>query len=289
MTDTIVRATAYDGALRAFAVTSKNTIEKAIKLHELNPLAAIALGRALSGAAMLSIMGKGDDSRVTLQLKGEGPMGGLIAVANTSGILKGYVFNNNYEDYGDVSGVGEAIGKGYLNIIKDIGLKQPYIGTVPLYTGEIGDDLAYYFTYSEQIPTLVALGVKINPDRSVKSAGGIIIQAMPGADESIIEQTERRLSGMKSVSWLAEEKKDPVSMLHFLIDKEKLSVLQENNISYNCDCSYEKMMSNLYALGKDELKKITDEQEEVETVCHFCNSKYLYNSDDIKKLANKIK
>ncbi|MBN2852476.1 MAG: Hsp33 family molecular chaperone HslO [Clostridia bacterium] len=290
MTDYLVKAMAYDANVRAFAVTAKDTVYEALNRHGLNPVAAIALGRGLMAAAILNGMGKGDDIVTTLQINGDGPMEGMVCVADRKGTLKGYIKNNDYESYGEngIFGVGACIGRGYLNIIKDLGMKEPYAGTIPLQSGEIGDDLAYYFTYSEQIPSMVALGVKLNSDATVRQAAGVIIQMMPGATEEIITEVESRITEMKSATSLIERVKTPEAMLEFILGKENIVFTGTEPVSYQCNCSEEKMFKGVISLGRKELTEIVEEQDTVETVCHFCNNKYIFTAEQLKKFIKDI-
>ncbi len=290
MKDYIVRAIAYDANVRAFAITAKHTVETALILHGLNPLTAILLGRGLMATSILNAMNKGEKDVVTLQVVGDGKMGGITCIANKKGVLKGYVKNNDYESYKEeaIYGIGACIGKGFLNIVKDLGLKHPYIGNVPLQSGEIGDDLAYYFTYSEQIPSMVALGVKLNKDRTVKSATGVVIQLMPGANNNIINEIEEKIRNMHSATALLEKVKTPEKMLEFLLGENELVITQIDNINYKCNCSTEKMQRGIISLGKEQLKEIINEQEKIETICHFCNKKYIFDSKEIEIIIKDI-
>lgn len=286
MADSLIRVMAFDNTVRAFAVDIKNTLHTAMGYHKLNPLAATALGRALEGVAMMREMTKSEDDTITLRIKSEGSMGGLVAVGSNNGMLKGYVSNNDYSSYGDgaLLGVGPCLMPGFMTIVKDLGLKEPYSGTVPLQSGEIGDDLAYYYTYSEQIPSLVALGVKLNPDATVRSAAGIIIQLMPGAKDDTIIHIEKRLKEVGSASKLYEKTKTPIGMLEFMLGTENLTVTDEKEVMYKCGCSRDSMLRGVISIGRDELTKIIDEQDEVETVCHFCMKKYKFDSEEIKSI-----
>lgn len=286
MSDRIIRASAYEDTVRAFAVDIRNTLDDAIGFHDLNPLSATALGRALAGAAMISEMGKSDEAVITIKIKGKGPMGGLVAVASRNGTLKGYVVNNNYADYGDDAqlGVGPLIGEGTLTIVRDLGLKEPYSGTIPLQSGEIGDDLAYYFTYSEQVPSLVALGVKLNPDATTRIAAGLIVQLMPGARDEVISEIEGRLFEAGSASAIFEKTGSPEGMLEFLLGNGGLVITSSRETEYKCGCSRDGMIRGVLSLGRDELNEIINEQEVVEAVCHFCETKYRFRSSEIKKL-----
>ncbi|MBN1624669.1 MAG: Hsp33 family molecular chaperone HslO [Clostridia bacterium] len=286
MSDKVVRASAYNDMVRAFAVDIRTALDDAIGFHKLNPLSAIALGRALAGAAMISEMGKSDETVTTIKIKGKGPMGGLVAVASKGGTLKGYVVNNNYADYGDDAklGVGPLIGEGTLTIVRDLGMKEPYSGTIPLQSGEIGDDLAYYFTYSEQIPSLVALGVKLNPDATTKTAAGIIVQLMPGAGETTISEIEQRLFKAGSASSIFEKTGTPQGMLEYLLEKGNPEITSVRETGYKCGCSRDSMKRGVISLGREELEKIINEQDIVEAVCHFCETRYTFSSSEIKNL-----
>jgi len=288
--DYIIRATAYNSKVRAFAITSSDTVEHALKIHKLNPIAAIALGRGLMACAILNSMNKGKNNVVTLQVVGDGPMGGITCVASKNGVLKGYVKNNDYESYGDNAqyGVGQCIGKGFLNIVRDLGLKQPYIGKIPLQSGEIGDDLAYYFTYSEQIPSMVALGVKLNSDATVNKAAGILIQLLPGAKTEIITEIEKKIYDMHSATRLIEKTHTPEGMLEYLLGSNNLNINEKEKISYKCNCSRDKMYKGIVSLGKSQLEQILKEQETIETVCHFCNQKYNFEKEEIQLMIKDI-
>jgi len=283
--DYLIRATAYDSYVRAFAISSKHTITEAIKKHGLNPLSAIVLGRGLMAVAILNSMNKGENATTTLQIVGDGPMGGIVCIADKKGTLKGYVKNNDYKSYeGKGSfGVGECIGKGYINIIKDLHLKKPYSGMAPLQSGEIGDDLAYYFTTSEQIPSMVALGVKLNKDTTCDSGAGMVIQMMPGAPDNIIEEIEKKIYSMKSATELIKKTKTPEGMLGYIFAKNNLNIIGKEQIQFKCNCSEKKMLQGIISLGKTELEKIVKEDDKIETVCSFCNSKYTFYREQLKK------
>jgi len=287
MTDKIVRASAYNDTVRAFAADIRNTVDSAIRYHSLNPLSAIALGRALAGVAMISEMSKSDDDVVTLKIKGKGPMGGLVAVSSKGGTMKGYVVNNDYPSYGEDGklGVGPVIGQGTLTLVRDLGLKEPYSGTIPLQSGEIGDDLAHYFTYSEQVPSLVALGVKLNPDATSKAAAGIIIQLMPGADETIVSEIERKLFEVRSATSLFEKTGSPEGMLELMLDNGNPTITSVRTTEYKCGCSRDSMLGGIMSLGREELNKIIAEQETVEAVCHFCETKYHFKSSELREIV----
>lgn len=286
MTDRIIRASAYDDTVRAFASDIRGTLDSAIGFHKLNPLAATALGRALAAVSMISEMSKSEEDVVTLRIKGKGPMGGLVAVSSKGGTLKGYVVNNDHASYGGDAdlGVGPLIGEGTLTIIRDLGLKEPYSGTIPLQSGEIGDDLAHYFTYSEQIPSLVALGVRLNPDATARIAAGLIIQAMPGALDSTVGQIEKRLFEIGSASAIFEKTGSARAMLEYMLEWGNPKITSITETSYRCGCSENSMRKGILSLGNEELSKIIENDEKVEAVCHFCETKYLFKSSELKNL-----
>ncbi|MFO7636157.1 MAG: Hsp33 family molecular chaperone HslO [Clostridia bacterium] len=283
MKDISIRAIAFDATIRAFGVTTSKVLERAILEQGLNPYAAVALGRGLSSAAMLSEMDKGTGIKTTFQVRGDGPMGGVVVVSDGKSILKGYVLNNDYTDYGDNKSIGSLVGKGFLSIIKDMGSGQPYTGVIPLATGEIGEDLALYFTRSEQIPTLVALGVALHPDMTVDISAGLILQAMPGAKDQVIKLLENRMGDIQSFSHFAQTTGDPARMLEHVLGKENMSVLAVKETEYRCDCSEQRMKRGLLALGRKELLSMTGKKELVEVSCHFCNRKYSYHPEELKK------
>lgn len=284
MSDSVARAAAFNNTVRAFAVDIKETLTDAMGYHKLNPLAATALGRALAAVAMMREMAKGQNETVTLRINSDGPMGGLIAVGTVDGTLKGYVTNNDYTSYGDDAafGVGSCLTPGIMTIIRDLGLKEPYSGTIPLQSGEIGDDLAYYYTYSEQIPSLVALGVKLNKDGTVFSASGMIIQMMPGADSGTAASIEGRLREAGSASKLIDKTKNPEEMLRFMLAEGNPVITDTKKVAYKCGCSRNDMLKGVLSLGRDELNKIIEEQDVVETVCHFCEKRYKFRSNELK-------
>lgn len=286
MSDRIVRGSAYSDTIRAFAVDIRITLNDAIGYHKLNPLAATALGRALAAVAMLSQMSKSEEEVTTLKIKSKGPMGGLVAVSSKAGMLKGYVVNNDYNTYGEEAklGIGALMGEGLLTITRDLGMKEPYSGTIPLQSGEIGDDLAHYFTYSEQVPSLVALGVRLNHDATSKTAAGIIIQAMPGANETDITEIESKLFSVGSASAVFEKTGSPEKMIEYMLKSGNPKITSITKTGYKCGCSRNSMLRGVVSLGRDELEKIISEQDVVEAVCHFCEKRYNFESEEIKKL-----
>lgn len=288
MEDYIIRATASNGMIRAFAAVTTNLVQEARSIHNSSGVATAALGRTLTAAALMSRMTKNDRDVVTIQIKGDGPLGGIIAVSDHNANVRGYVYNPDVElplnERGkfDVSG---AVGKnGYLNVIKDIGLKEPYIGYVDLVSGEIGDDLAYYFAFSEQVPSVVSLGVLVSPDGSVLAAGGYILQLMPGADEGLIEFLEKRVAITPPVTSILSGDGDPEAIVHILLGDIGLEITESSPCRYVCNCSRERMERNLISLGEKEIVDMAAEQHGAELQCHFCNQKYHFAEEELLQL-----
>lgn len=288
MEDYIVRATAIEGKVRAVSAVTTNVVKYAQKVHNLSPLASAAMGRTLTAAVLMSVFLKGSNNTQTIQIKGDGPLGGIVAVSDSEANVRGYVYNPlvylplNKEGKFDVAG---AIGKGYLNVIKDLGLREPYIGYVDLISGEIAEDIAYYYAYSEQIPTSVALGVLASSDKIIESAGGFIIQLMPGADEDTISFVEEKVKNLPSVTGLLKEGKTPEDILNMMFSEKGLKIVEKSPCSYKCNCSRERMYKNVISLGKKEIKDIFKEQEQIEATCHFCNLKYQFSQLDLKEIV----
>lgn len=287
MEDYIIRAMAADGAIRAFAAVTTNIVQEVRDVHRSSGVATAALGRTLTAAAIMARMSKGKKDMLTIQIKGDGPLGGLIAVSDAGSNVRGYVYNpeiylplNQYGKF-DVAG---AVGKGYLNVIKDYGLKEPYIGYVDLVSGEIGEDIAYYFAFSEQVPSVVSLGALISPDENVVNAGGYILQLMPGADEGLIEFLEARVGSIPSVTGMLSEGKSPEAILEVLLGDKGLEITEKHPCRYVCNCSRDRMERNLVSLGAKELKELADEQHGAELQCHFCNKKYKFTEAEIRGL-----
>ncbi len=291
--DQLVKAVTTNGMLRVFAVTAKETVDKAQKLHGLYPVASAALGRMLSAGLMMGADLKDPNSRITLQMKGDGPLGKVIVVAAPEGWVKGCVDFPAVElplrDDGKLN-VGRAIGKnGYFGVIKDLRMKEPYIGQVPIQTGEIGDDLAYYFMQSEQIPSVVGLGVLVGKDCGIEQAGGFIIQVMPDCDEETLSRLEKRAGELASVTELLSQGMDAEGLLRHVMHGFEIEVLEHKEVRFECDCSRERMERVLISLGKQELADMIEEQHEAEIVCHFCNTKYHFDESELQGLAERCK
>ena len=295
MTDKIIRATAAQEYIRAFAVDSTEMVAQAREIHKTFPVVTAALGRLLSAGAMMGSMMKGDDDLITLTVKGDGPIGSITVTADSHGNVKGFPGNPSVdipprED--PLSGavkldVGGAIGQGILTVSMDLGLKEPYNGQVELQTGEIGEDLAYYFTVSEQTPSAVALGVMIGKDSSVLHAGGFIIQLMPDAQEEVIAALEAKLAELEPVTTLMERGLGPEEILRLILGDMNLIITEEKPIRFHCNCSRERISHALATLSTDDLESMISDDEELEVKCFFCNSAYKFGTDELQEILQQ--
>ena len=287
MNDYIVRATAAQGQIRAFAATTREMVETARKAHNTSPVVTAALGRLLTGGAMMGVMMKGDKDVLTLQIKCDGPLHGLVVTADAKGNVKGYADQPDVMLPANAQGkldVGGAVGSGILSVIKDLGLKEPYVGQTQLQTGEIGDDLTYYFASSEQVPSCVGLGVLMERDNTVKRAGGFIVQLMPDATEEIIEKLEANLAQITSVTGLLDQGDTPERILEKLLGNLDLEILDRLDTRFYCNCDKVRVGKVLISLGKKELQSMIDEGKEVQLNCHFCNTDYTFSVEELKEL-----
>ncbi len=292
MKDYIVRATAAHGQIRAFAATTKEMAETARTAHETSPVATAALGRLMTAGAMMGIMMKGDKNLLTLQIRGDGPIGGLTVTADSHGDVKGYAVNPDVMLPANAAGkldVGGALGNGMLSVIKDLGLKDPYVGQIQLQTGEIGDDLTYYFAVSEQTPSVVGLGVLMEKNNTVKQAGGFIIQLMPDATEEVISALEQKLEGVTSVTAHLEAGNTPEMILEQFLGDMDLEINEHVDTRFHCNCDKDRVAKALISIGKEELQKMIDDGEPVELNCHFCNTSYVFSVDEVKELYQQSK
>ena len=287
MTDYIVRATAANAQIRAFACTTRQTVETARQAHNTSPVITAALGRLLSAGAMMGSMLKSEDDLLTLQIKGDGPVKGITVTADAKGHVKGYpivpdvILPANSIGKLDVSG---AIGAGTLTVIKDMGLKEPYSGQVALQTGEIAEDLTYYFAVSEQVPSCVGLGVLMEKNNTVKQAGGFIIQLMPFADEEVIERLEENIKGLSSVTTMLDAGNTPEEILGIVLDGFDVEVTDKEETAFLCDCSRERVERALISIGRSELQSLIDEGKEVEVNCQFCGKQYHFPVEELRGL-----
>ncbi|MBD5133735.1 MAG: Hsp33 family molecular chaperone HslO [Clostridiales bacterium] len=289
--DQIVRVIAKDAPVKAIAISARDTVERARAIHDCWPVAAAALGRLLMAASMMGAAMKKEDASVTLRLKGGGPLGGLTAVSDSQGNVRGYVQNPAVDVPRKAKGkldVGAAVGAdGELTVIRDLGLKEPYVGSVQLVGGEIAEDVAAYFVESEQIPTACALGVLIAPDQTVQAAGGYLIQLLPGADDAVISSLERGVARLGAVSARLDGGMDPLDLLREVLGEFELEVLETAPIEYRCYCSEERVSRALISLGKDELASLMEEQGGAELTCQFCDKVYRFSKDDLQALLDE--
>lgn len=288
MSDYLIRATAADAQIRAFALTSRDLVETARSRHNLSPVVTAALGRLMTGAVMMGSMLKGEKDMLTLQVNGDGPVGGLTVTADSVGNVKGYanapqaMMPPNANGKLDVGGV---IGNGYLTVIKDMGMKEPYSSQVALQSGEIGDDLTYYFAASEQVPSCVALGVLMEKNNTVKQAGGFIIQLMPFAQEEVIKKLEEKISTIASVTSMLDAGNTPEQILELVLGDMELEITEKMPVQFKCNCTKERVEKVLLSLGKKELKEMIADGEEVKLHCHFCNKDYGFTVEELKVLV----
>lgn len=289
MNDYIVRMTAAQGTVRAFAAVTTQLVGQASRIHGLSPIATAALGRTLTAAGMMARMLKGENDKLTIQIKGDGPLGGVVVASDSKANVRGYVHNPEVDlplnQHGKLD-IRTAMGYGYINVIKDMGLKEPYVGLSELVSGEIADDLTYYFATSEQVPSTVALGVLMDAS-GVIGAGGFIIQMMPGAEEETVEMLEKRLIGFPPISGQMAEGTSPEQVLNALLEGMEPKVVETVPCSFKCNCSRERMERNLISIGRNDLLEILEDGKGAELQCHFCNTKYSFSHEDIETLLKE--
>lgn len=282
--DYILRATAGNGSVRIFFANTRETVQKAFEHHQTSPVMSAALGRALTGVAIMGSMLKSDSDLITIKINGDGPGKGLVVTSDNKSNVKGYCLNNIVDIPLKLNGkldVQAALGEGSLTIIKDLGLKEPYVGQIPLVSGEIAEDLTYYFAKSEQIPSAVSLGVLVDRDYSIKQAGGFIIQLLPDADEKIISDLEDKLAKLPPLTSLLEENKTGEDILKIIFGKSNLKILDKIDVQYFCNCSKERVEKALISIGKKELETIIEEDKQATLHCHFCNKDYEFNEQEL--------
>ncbi|AXR14700.1 MULTISPECIES: Hsp33 family molecular chaperone HslO [unclassified Bacillus (in: firmicutes)] len=291
MKDYLVKALAFDGEVRAYSVRTTNTVSEAQRRHDTWRTASAALGRSLTAGTMMGAMLKGDQ-KLTIKVEGNGPIGPILVDAHANGDVRGYVTNPHVDFEGTEQGklrVYQAVGtEGFVTVIKDIGMREPFIGQSPIVSGELGEDFTYYFAVSEQTPSSVGVGVLVNGDDSVLAAGGFILQIMPGAQEETISFIEDRLQKIPPVSTLIERGLSPEELLYAVLGEDKIKVLETMDVQFNCTCSRERIESVLISLGKTELEQIREEEEETEVHCHFCNERYKFSKEDITNLIENL-
>lgn len=290
MSDYLVRATAAGAQIRAFACTTREITEYARSCHDTSPVMTAALGRLMTGCLMMGAMMKNESDTVTLQVRGVGPAKGLTATANGKGEVNGYTMNPQTMMPPNEKGkldVGGAIGDGYLRVIKDLGLKDPYVGTVQLQTGEIAEDLTYYFAHSEQTPSSVGLGVLMNKDNTVRQAGGFIIQLMPFVTDEVLEKLEEKLTTIDSVTKILDAGNTPEQMLELLLGDLGLEITDTMPLEFRCNCDKSRVEKALISLGRSEIDSMIKEGQDIEIKCQICNKAYKFTVDDLKKIISK--
>ena len=291
MEDYIVRATAGDGQIRAFAAVTTNLVEEARKRHDTSPVATAALGRLLTAGAMMGSMMKNETDILTLQIKGSGPLGGITVTAGAKARVKGYVDNPDVmlpPKNGKLD-VGGAVGSGLLNVIKDMGLKEPYSGQTVLQTGEIAEDLTYYFATSEQVPSSVGLGVLMNKENTVRCAGGFIVQVMPFVTEEVLGRLEENIQKISSVTTMLDNGHTPEEMLEKVLDGLDVEITDTLPAAFYCNCSRERIEKAIISIGKKEIREMIDEGKEVEVKCHFCNTAYKFQPSELEEIYKQAK
>lgn len=290
MGDYIVRATAANNQIRAFAATTKEMVEFARQAHNTSPVATAALGRLLTGGAMMGAMQKGDKDLLTLQIKCSGPIQGLTVTADSHGNVKGYVNNPEVmlppSEKGKLD-VGKALDLGVLSVIKDMGLKEPYVGQTHLVSGEIAEDLTKYFAESEQVPSAVALGVLMNKDNTVRRAGGFIIQLMPFADDEVIDKLEAKINSITSITALLDKDMTPEMILEEVLGEFGVEIMEKTETRFHCNCTKERVEKAIVSIGRKDLQEMIDDGEPIEVNCHFCNENYHFSVEELKDIIKR--
>ncbi len=289
--DYLVRAMSRDGCVKASAITSRAIVERARQIHKTLPTATAALGRLLTAASMMGNLQKVDDGSLTLQIKGDGPLGTLLAVSDAVGNVRGYVTNPQVdvlEKHPGKLDVGAAVGRGMLTVIRDLRLKEPYVGSVELVSGEIAEDITDYFVESEQVPTACALGVLVGVDQSVQAAGGYLLQLLPGAPDSVIDRIEDGIAAAGAVTAQLDAGLTPEDLLRQVLPDFELEFLETTPVEYRCYCSRERVTSTLISLGRKELQEIADGGEDVHVGCQFCDTDYVFTPDQVRTLLASL-
>ncbi len=287
----LVRMISDDGSVMACAINSTQIVAEIEKIHQTSAVVTAAIGRLSTAASMMGYSLKSEDDTITLRMNGNGATGSLIAVANSKGNVKAYVQNPVVElplnQYGKLDVKGAVGSDGFLSVIKDLGLKEPYVGQVPIVSGEIAEDITSYYAVSEQTPTVCGLGVLVNPDLTVKAAGGYLIHLLPFADEKCIDAIEENIKNIESVSTMIDKGVTPTEICELLLKGLSPNLLEDADVSYRCDCSRDRIERALISMGKKELVEMKEEQDGCEVCCHFCNNKYEFSDDDLAKLIGE--
>ena len=292
MSDYMIRATAANHQVRAFAATTKELVEYAKNAHKMSPVATAALGRLLTAGTMMGPMMKGKDDLLTLKIEGDGPIGGLTVTADSKGNVKGYAFHPEVMLPPSPQGkldVGGAVGIGVLSVIRDIGLKEPYVGQTILISSEIAEDLTYYYATSEQIPSTVALGVLMNKDNTVRQAGGFIIQLMPNTDEEVIDALEKKIQEIKPITTLLDEGMTPEMILEYVLGDLGLEVMEKMPVQFECNCSKERVEKAIASIKSEDIQEMIDDKKPIEVNCHFCNTNYVFETGELQSMLDKRK
>ncbi|GGG07855.1 33 kDa chaperonin [Paenibacillus albidus] len=288
--DRLIRGTAMNGRVRAFAVRTTGLVEELRRRHDTYPTATAALGRTLTAAAMMGAMLKGQE-KLSIRVKGNGPLGQVVAESNALGEVRGYVHHPHVHLPSNSAGkldVAGAVGtEGFIDVIKDLGMKEPYRGSIPIVSGELGEDFTYYFAVSEQTPAAVGLGVLVDTDNSVLVAGGFIVQLLPGLSDAEITEIEKAVGAMPSVTSLLDQGLEPEEMLHLLLPD--VIVMDELEIRFACQCSRERVEQTLVSLGQHELERLIEEDDKAEVVCHYCNEAYVFDKEELQVILDQAK
>ena len=291
--DTLVRGTSMDGSIRVISAVTTDIVNEAVRIHNTYPVATAAMGRLLTAAAIMGATFKNESDTLTLQIKGDGPLQSIVAVGDAQSRVRGYVANPYVDRPLNEKGkldVGGAIGQGFLTVIRDLGLKEPYIGQTPLVSGEIAEDISYYYAQSEQIPTAIGLGVLVDVDNTVISAGGFMIQMLPGSTDEVAQKLNETLKNLPAVSKLIKDGTTAEDL--FFSISEGFDMLMDNNFvvpKYECKCSKDRMEEALVSIGEEELNAIIEEQGEAELTCHFCDNKYKFSKEELQNLLKRAK
>ncbi|WP_349409084.1 Hsp33 family molecular chaperone HslO [Pseudalkalibacillus sp. SCS-8] len=291
MSDYLVKALAFNGDIRAFAVDTTEMIKEAQRRQGTLPTASAALGRAMTASTMMASMLKGEKNKLTVKIEGDGPIGVIIVDANMNGDTRGYVSNPlvhfDLNKHGKLD-VARAVGRnGHLSVVKDLGMRDKFTGQVPLVSGELGEDFTYYFVSSEQIPSAVAVGVLVNPDNTILASGGFVIQVMPGAQDEMITFIEKRLENLDPVSKMIEAGHSPEQLLHNVLGEENVKILETSPVQFKCTCSRERFADAIISLGVEEIESMIQEDGKADAKCHFCNESYHYTKEDLEKLLTE--
>jgi len=290
--DYLIKALAYNGQVRAYAAKSTDTVGEGQRRHYTWPTASAALGRAMTAGVMMGAMLKGEE-KITVKIEGHGPIGVIIVDSNAKGDVRGYVTNPqthfDLNEHGKLD-VSRAVGTdGTLTVVKDLGLREHFSGQVPIVSGELGEDFTYYFATSEQVPSSVGVGVLVNPDNSILASGGFIIQLLPGTNEEVIDDIEKRIQASPPISKLIQQGLSPEEILDSLLGEGNVKVLEKMPIQFKCNCSKERFATAIISLGKTEIEDMIHDDGQAETQCHFCNSKYLFSKEELQELAEEAK